>query len=113
MQLAVSKVQQVLTKPGVLKSFLLDHARWDHLDLTEADVELPRDSWMDMWGLDEDGGGGVDRARSAAAKLVLKPQRECCGNNVYKSSVSGFLDTRPDPEREAWVAMGWIESSEG
>ena len=43
-QLAVSEVQQVLTKSGVLKSFLLEHARWDGLDLTEADIELLRNS---------------------------------------------------------------------
>ena len=107
------KVQQVLTKPGVLESFLLDRNRWDGPDFTEDDVALLRDSWMDMWGLDEDGDGGVEKARSVAEKLVLKPQREGGGNNVYKSSIPGFLDTLPIAEREAWIAMELIETPKG
>lgn len=107
------KVQQVLAKPGVLESFLLDRTRWDGPDFTEADVALLRDSWMGMWGLDEDGDGGVNKARSVAEKLVLKPQREGGGNNVYKSSIPGFLDTLPLAEREAWIAMELIETPKG
>jgi glutathione synthase len=107
------KVQQVLTKPGVLESFLLDRTRWDGPDFTEADVALLRDSWMGMWGLNEDGDGGVAKARLEAGKLVLKPQREGGGNNVYKSSIPGFLDTLPTAEREAWVAMELIETPKG
>ena len=107
------KVQQVLTKPGVLESFLLDRTRWDGPDFTEDDVALLRDSWMGMWGLDEDGDGGVEKARSMAEKLVLKPQREGGGNNVYKSSIPGFLDTLPLIEREAWIAMELIETPKG
>ena len=107
------KVQQVLTKPGVLESFLLDSTRSNGPDFTEGDVALLRDSWMGMWGLDEDGDEGVKKARSAAEKLVLKPQREGGGNNVYKSSIPGFLDTLPSIEREAWVAMELIETPKG
>ena len=66
-----------------------------------------------MWGLDEDGDRGVEKARSAAEKLVLKPQREGGGNNVYKSSIPGFLDTLPLIEREAWIAMELIETPKG
>jgi len=68
---------------------------------------------MGMWGLDEDNGGGTDKARSAAEKLVLKPQREGGGNNVYRSSIPGFLDTLPTAEREAWIAMELIETPKG
>ena len=107
------KVQQVLTKPGVLESFLLDRARWGGPDFTEADVALLRDSWMGMWGLGEDGDKGVEKARSMAERLVLKPQREGGGNNIYKSSISGFLDTLPTVEREAWIAMELIETPKG
>ena len=107
------KVQQALTKPGVLESFLLDRSRWDGPDFTEADVALLRGSWMGMWGLDEDDGRGTDKARSVAEKLVLKPQREGGGNNVYKSSIPGFLDTLPVAEREAWIAMELIETPKG
>ena len=107
------KVQQILSKPGVLESFLLDRNRWDGPGFTEDDVALLRDSWMAMWGLDEDGDSGVEKARSAAEKLVLKPQREGGGNNVYKSSIPEFLDTLPVAEREAWIAMELIETPKG
>jgi glutathione synthetase len=105
------KVQQALTKPGVLESFLLDRTHWDGPDFTEADVALVRDSWMDMWGLDEE--GGIVKARSAAERLVLKPQREGGGNNIYKSAIPAFLDTLPVAEREAWIAMELIETPKG
>ena len=107
------KVQQVLTKPGVLESFLLDNTRWDGPNFTEGDVALLRDSWMGMWGLDEDGDVGVNKARSAAETLVLKPQREGGGNNIYKSSIPQFLDALPVAEREAWVAMELIKTPKG
>jgi glutathione synthetase len=107
------KVQQVLTKTGVLESFLLDRSRWDGPDFTEVDVALLRDSWMDMWGLSEGGDGGVQKARLGAEKLVLKPQREGGGNNIYKSSIPGFLDALPLVEREAWIAMELIETPKG
>lgn len=107
------KVQQVLAKPGVLESFLLDRTRWDGPVFTEAEVALLRESWMGMWGLGEDGDGGVDKARSGAEKLVLKPQREGGGNNVYKSSIPDFLDALPLAEREAWIAMELIETPRG
>ena len=107
------KIQQVLTIPGVLESFLLDHARWDGPDFTEADVALLRDNWMGMWGLDEDGDKGIEKTRAAAEKLVLKPQREGGGNNIYKSSIPGFLDALSIEEREAWIAMELIETPKG
>ena len=48
-----------------------------------------------------------------SGKLALRPRHEGGGNSVYKSSVPRSLDTRPDPEREAWVAKEWTESPEG
>jgi glutathione synthetase len=107
------KVQQVLMKPGVLESFLLDRTRWNGPEFTQGDIALLRGSWMGMWGLDEGGDEGVKKARSAAEKLVLKPQREGGGNNIYKSSIPGFLDALPPAEREAWVAMELIETPKG
>ncbi|KAL6300699.1 hypothetical protein BKA93DRAFT_800833 [Sparassis latifolia] len=105
------KVQEVLTKPGVLESFLMNEAQVDRL----------RASWMGMWGLDEeidsDGttheGLGVLRARELSASLVLKPQREGGGNNVYKEAIQPFLDSLPPQEREAWIAMRLIAVPEG
>ena len=70
-----------------------------------------------MWGLDDDTDvGGLDGVRHALAlheKLVLKPQREGGGNNVYKTSIPPFLSTLPEREREAWIAMQLIEPPEG
>ncbi|KAH9900994.1 glutathione synthase [Cubamyces lactineus] len=98
------KVQQVLTQPSAINHF----AR----KITSGDYEL-RASWMRMWGLDENGNEGVRKARAQAQNLVLKPQREGGGNNVYKDDIPPFLDTLPPQEREAWIAMELIRTPEG
>ncbi|KAJ7704289.1 glutathione synthase [Mycena rosella] len=95
------KVQQVLTQPGVLARFLTDAAQIAEL----------RSSWMGMWGLDE--AAGAQRARDMAERLVLKPQREGGGNNVYKEAIPAFLDALPPLERQAWIAMELIVPPEG
>ncbi|KAL1748336.1 glutathione synthase [Schizophyllum fasciatum] len=114
------KVQEVLTQPGVLDRFLDD--------ATRADAQELRASWMAMWGLDSAADGeaadsaptsassaapsephGVRRARAEAARLVLKPQREGGGNNVYKEAIPAFLAALPPAERAAWIAMELIE----
>jgi hypothetical protein len=41
--------------------------------------------------------------------LVLKPQREGGGNNIYKEAIPAFLDSLPPNERQAWVAMRLIQ----
>ena len=94
------KVQQVLAQSGVLQRYLPE----------PADQKSLLDSWMDMWGLDENGSEGVQKARSRADLLVLKPQREGGGNNVYKDDIPGFLDKLPAEEREAWIAMELIQT---
>ena len=93
------KVQEVLTQPGLLERFL-----------PEEPTELLRSSWMGMWGLNRDGDAGIQKARAEALNLVLKPQREGGGNNVYKEDIPGFLDTLPVEEREAWIAMELIRT---
>ncbi|KAI0362179.1 glutathione synthase [Trametes cingulata] len=98
------KVQEVLTKPHVLDRFL---------DTDVHSGSALRSSWMGMWGLDEDGDAGVNRARQGAHNLVLKPQREGGGNNVYKGDIPPFLDSLPREEREAWIAMELIRTPEG
>ncbi|CAL1713699.1 unnamed protein product [Somion occarium] len=101
------KVQEILTKSGVLESFLPEDEHKPH-DLTAI-----RETWMEMWSLDENGDSGVQKARDKALELVLKPQREGGGNNVYKESIPAFLDTLPEAEREAWIAMKLIKTPEG
>ncbi|KAI5121336.1 hypothetical protein M0805_000644 [Coniferiporia weirii] len=105
------KVQQVLTRPGVLERFLRPEAEgagsFDPEVFSEAEIAAVRASWVEMWGLDDD--DGVARARARAAALVLKPQREGGGNNVYRDAITGFLDGLPAQERAAWIAMALIE----
>ncbi|PSR73740.1 hypothetical protein PHLCEN_2v10430 [Hermanssonia centrifuga] len=108
------KVQEVLTKPGVLEQFLLDESRWGDEAFSQAEVDAIRGSWMEMWALDEGiGGEGVQKARDLAQTLVLKPQREGGGNNVYKEAIPAFLDQLPTQEREAWIAMRLIAAPQG
>lgn len=94
------KVQEVLTQPGVLEQYIPD----------EPSAQELRASWMGMWALDRNGDAGVRKARAEAVNLVLKPQREGGGNNVYKEDIPGFLDTLPVEEREAWIAMELIRT---
>ncbi|KAJ7135421.1 hypothetical protein C8R43DRAFT_1020950 [Mycena crocata] len=98
------KVQQVLAQPGMLERFLGGVVPTTQID------EL-RSSWMGMWGLDEE--AGVQKARDNAERLVLKPQREGGGNNVYKEAIPAFLDALPPLERQAWIAMKLIVPPEG
>ncbi|KAF7341965.1 Glutathione synthetase [Mycena venus] len=99
-------IKQVLTQPGVLERFLGDA-------VPAAQIDELRDSWMGMWGLDEDGEAGVQKARDLAQRLVLKPQREGGGNNVYKEAIPAFLDDLSSRERQAWIAMELIVPPEG
>ena len=80
------KAQQIPTKPGVLESFP-DRTRWGGLTFTEDDTALP-DSRVGMYSSGEDGDGGIQKARSAAEKMILKPQREGGGNNACMSSIA-------------------------
>ncbi|KAK0467207.1 glutathione synthase [Desarmillaria tabescens] len=98
------KVQQVLAQPGILERFLGE-------DFTVEQLEELRASWMGMWGLDEP--DGIQKARERSAGLVLKPQREGGGNNVYKESIPPFLDTLSTEESQAWIAMELIVPPEG
>jgi len=122
------KVQEVLTQPGVLEHFLCDEKKWGKDVFNTQDVDELRQSFMSMWGLDvgEDmltpdheaikSGKeefGTRTARERAHTLVLKPQREGGGNNVYKDSVPAFLDKLPPQERQAWIAMELIIPPEG
>ncbi|KAJ3747659.1 hypothetical protein DFH05DRAFT_1441827 [Lentinula detonsa] len=108
------KVQQILTEPGVLERFLCDESKYGPQGVfsTRALAEL-RESWMGMWGLDLDGEIGVRQARERALELVLKPQREGGGNNVYKEAIPGFLESLPPGERPAWIAMELISPPMG
>lgn len=108
------KVQQVLSDPGVLERFLRDEKKYDQVLSQEQVVEI-RSSWMGMWGLDLGGpeGTGLLRTKERFQSLVLKPQREGGGNNVYKEAIPSFLENLPEQERQAWIAMELIVPPEG
>lgn len=116
------KVQEVLTRDGMLERFLADDKKYKQLFSKEEIQEL-RNSFMNMWGLDVGDdlltpdtesirsgtvNYGIRKAREEAKSLVLKPQREGGGNNVYKEDIPAFLDTLPPQERRAWTAMQLI-----
>jgi glutathione synthetase len=126
LQLAGSKkVQQVLTQPGVVERYLCDKEKWGPETFGKEEIDELRASWMEMWGLDEDVVGvdgaapgegetaGVRKARESAASLVLKPQREGGGNNIYKNAIPGFLDGLSAEERPGWIAMKVIDVPTG
>ena len=104
------KVQQVLTKPGVLEQYLCDK-KWGSDVFTQIEVNDIKDNWMGMWGLDDD--DAISRARMLASSLVLKPQREGGGNNIYKDDIPAFLDALPPKERQGWIAMELIVPPRG
>jgi len=130
LQLAgAKKVQEVLTRPGVLENFLLSESNngveeGGEARISEQDVKDVRASWVGMWGLDEpaskpDASGnfgqedGMHRTLASHTRLVLKPQREGGGNNVYGPSIPAFLEKLPKEEHAAWVAMEMIEPPKG
>ena len=104
LQLAgAKKVQEVLTRPGMLERFLAP----------SEGAAAVRDSWVGMWSLDADGGAGAEEAVRRAQDLVLKPQREGGGNNVYRGNIPPFVAQLPAQERAAWVAMELIRPPQG
>ncbi|TFK40501.1 glutathione synthase [Crucibulum laeve] len=122
------KIQEVLTQPGILERFLSDEKKYGKDIFQEHKISELRASFMGMWGLDTGNdllnpdteaiksgkeGYGVLKARELASSLVLKPQREGGGNNVYKEDIPAFLDSLPPKERQAWIAMELIVPPEG
>ncbi|KAI0072192.1 glutathione synthase [Panus rudis PR-1116 ss-1] len=119
------KVQEVLTKPGILERFL--KGQQGIVGDTDKVLEEIRSTWMEMWSLDQESTpttassstdtessvSGLEKALQEHMTLVLKPQREGGGNNVYKDSIPSFLETLPPSERQAWIAMKLIETPQG
>lgn len=103
LQLAGSKkIQEFLSRPDVLERFL-----------TEEQARAIRDTWVSMWSLDKDDGKGAEEAVRRAHELVLKPQREGGGNNIYRVNIPPFVEQMSQQERVAWVAMELIRPPRG
>jgi len=115
------KVQEALSQPGVVEQFF---ATLESGAAASAVAEL-RASWVPMWALDTERSPvlptslpdvernpgeplGTTLARRHADKLVLKPQREGGGNNIYKDDIPAFLEGLSVEERRAWIAMALI-----
>jgi len=111
LQLAGSKkIQELLTHDDILERLLMKAATMSGERFSDDDVASVRDTWMPMWSLDKEGGFGVDLARNNHQKLVLKPQREGGGHNIYHDQIPHFLDALPPSEYEAWIAMELINT---
>lgn len=115
------KVQEALSQPGVVERFFSTRES----SATPLAVAELRETWMPMWALDTENPPtlstsfsdverrpgeplGTTLARRHAGKLVLKPQREGGGNNVYKGDIPPFLEGLSVEERQAWIAMALI-----
>jgi hypothetical protein len=130
LQLAGGKmIQAVLAAPGVLERFI------GRTEEEKSWIAELRHSWMEMWPLASSertstfiasldtamnsdttnpapsgGKSGITRAAERSSNLVLKPQREGGGNNVYRDSIPPFLKTLESnlDEARAWIAMELI-----
>lgn len=105
-QLAGSKkIQQVLaepTGPDHLSNFLPNTDR--------SVIEKVRQTFAPQYDLSADGPGlKLALDPSTAENHVLKPQREGGGNNIYKSSIPGFLRSISEAEWKRWVLMELIQ----
>jgi hypothetical protein len=77
------------------RAHILPGARLGGVDLGENGAEMVYDAEPVSTSL----------ARMRADDVVLKPQRDGDGNNVYHGAVPGFLGALPARERAAWIAM--------
>ncbi|XP_014680525.1 PREDICTED: glutathione synthetase-like isoform X2 [Priapulus caudatus] len=94
------KVQQVLSKPGMLERFL---------DAEES--ALVRKTFVGLYSLDmgEEGDAAVAMAMENPGKYVLKPQREGGGNNTFGEAIVDVLGPISDTvERTAFILMEQI-----
>ncbi|ORX35272.1 putative glutathione synthase [Kockovaella imperatae] len=120
LQLAgAKKIQQVLTEPGVLESFLFGPERPDvgwgkgagNIGQRAAD-EL-RKTWIGLWPLDQSmlGREALEMALNQPERFVMKPQREGGGNNIYRNDIPpalAALDDQPRKSGEADKKEGYI-----
>ena len=126
-------VQEVLCREGVLEAFMLRDGPGGKF--TSADVKELRDSWMEMWALAAPSdaqststvdsrtaripippisiANSIEKTLAEHKTLVLKPQREGGGNNVYRDAIPEFLRTLEAKDRAAWIAMRLIEPPQG
>ncbi|KAF9896199.1 hypothetical protein BX616_007935 [Lobosporangium transversale] len=96
----VKKVQQVLAAPGQLERFVKD----------PADAALLRASFTGLYPLDSSPEGitAYEAALANSDELVMKPQREGGGNNIYGKDIQKVLKELTPEQRNAYILMDII-----
>ncbi|KAK3838173.1 MAG: glutathione synthase [Linnemannia gamsii] len=94
------KVQQVLAAPGQLERFVKD---------PETVAQL-RASFTGLYPLDSspEGLAAYEAAIKNSDELVMKPQREGGGNNIYGKDIQESLKTLTAEQRNAYILMDII-----
>ncbi|KAF9978062.1 hypothetical protein BGZ73_003802 [Actinomortierella ambigua] len=94
------KVQQVLAAPGQLERFVKDP---EH-------VRRLRASFTGLYPLDASKEGQIayEAALKDSSELVMKPQREGGGNNIYGKDIQTALKTLTAEQRNAYILMDII-----
>ncbi|KAG0346135.1 hypothetical protein BG004_002380, partial [Podila humilis] len=94
------KVQQVLAAPGQLERFVKD----------AQSVELLRASFTGLYPLDHtpEGLAAYEAALVDSDELVMKPQREGGGNNIYGKDIQTELRKLTAEQRNAYILMDII-----
>jgi len=94
------KFQQVLNSPEQLEKYL-----------DKKDAEALAQTFCKFWSLDSDETRPL--VMSQADKLVLKPQREGGGHNLFGSQIISFLESITDPSVQSqFILMELINSPE-
>jgi glutathione synthetase len=97
------KVQQALTTPKTLERFLPHHP-----SATFASLRATFAPQYDLTPSSE--GLRLATNPSSAVNHVLKPQREGGGNNIYRSSIPGFLKSIPESAYSGYILMELIKT---
>lgn len=99
----VKKFQQVLNDSEKLEKFL-----------TPLEATAVAETFCKFWSLDADtdeGKRGYQVAIRDHKRLVLKPQREGGGNNIYGSDIPLYLERQVKPEdRSQYILMEYIDA---
>ncbi|CEG67035.1 Putative Glutathione synthetase [Rhizopus microsporus] len=95
------KIQQILSTPGCLERYV-----------TKETADDMRTSFAGLYPLDEspEGIAAYEMALKRYDDLVMKPQREGGGNNIYGQDILQALKKLTPKERSAYILMDLIRS---
>ena len=96
----VKKFQQALNSQKHLERFL-----------DEDSAKQLADTFCQIWSLDSETNEISKMIRDDSSKLVLKPQREGGGHNIFGDQIKEFVDNINNPdERSQYILMEYINS---